>query len=589
MEMRTLVCKLLLFIGAGLMLQAHAVSTNCAAGLIAPTFRVEQALPESYRNLRSTYSSLGAERKIRTKEAADTNSALQSVKDELHYRSQGIFSKLFGGGMFSARPLKGYSKNDLNRSRSQLESDLQIHQRAVEDIDRRLAAFEKQMRDSHPELLRLVHSELTKFMQNNPDYAATINDVLTYGSVRQLDPKRTISLLMGSPWSEPAEREKEAALAIAAHLTQKGFTLLLDAHSRLTPLLMRKFPERTLAIGASREQELESGRQLVIQDPYLRWLALTRGGDIIGSPSNAVALSAVLFNSIDYVVAAGPDYNPEALKKWRSRLRDKDIDLGVPDYKETAPKSVEKVLNAYKQSVAKQDFRLLQTGELSLQQIDDLTEQARLVAANKPVTAQAKAVVFGSGRIDPDSAPLVYEVSYDLSRSGIGVATGGAGGAMLASNMGAFDGGGASVGIPITGRNALATEKDSPAQFHTQTIEADSYESRVPLLMHGKSLFVVAPGGAGTIRELVTTIVHLNQPEPPRGLVVFLRASYYQRPLEFLTQAGLDPKLAARLAVADTREDFVRVIRAAAESGLIELGEPVPNKPRTERRSLPLE
>lgn len=551
---------------------------------LAPVFSIEEAFPAKYSGIRASRLEI-------KNEIAKTDAAIgklidryNPVVDELNHRARGGVLGFFTA-WFSVRPLEHMSGSQLEKRYNTLSLELDKAEALRKELFKDLAVLDEHITAAEGEILGAVKSALVQYMAEHPKYAATIGDLLAYRSIRSLKKEKTLAVAMGNPWDEPSQGEAAAAREILHRLYERGFTVILDGHSRLTPALMAEFPN-TYAVTAYSVEGLPAERSVVIQDPYLRWLSFAKQGGLIGSNTSTIAVAAMIYDAIDKVVLTKPDLPTAHLEVWADEVRRMGRDLGLPKFKEIRTKTAKEAAD-YKPVKGRNAFKRITVEDLSLNDIEVLTEEARKTAARQPSSAKAQAVVFGSGQIEK-SSPLVYEIAFDLSAHGYGVATGGSGGAMLAANMGAFDGGGDSIGIPITGRNSLETEKESPTQFHTETLEADSYESRVPLLMHEKQIIAMAPGGGGTIRELVTSLVHLNQGEMPNAGIIFLDQSYYRRLLEFLVNSGLSENVLNRMRIANDRSEFQDSLNSLREAGAVELREPVLNKPRGERREFKL-
>lgn len=107
--------------------------------------------------------------------------------------------------------------------------------------------------------------------------------------------------------------------------------------------------------------------------------------------------------------------------------------------------------------------------------------------------------VFGSARFREDHPyyKMARAVGAELARAGFAVLTGGGPGIMEAANRGAFEAGGASVGLNII----LPHEQCANPYVH-QTLEHHYFFTRKVLLVKYSCAFVVMPGGLGTLDEL---------------------------------------------------------------------------------------
>lgn len=121
--------------------------------------------------------------------------------------------------------------------------------------------------------------------------------------------------------------------------------------------------------------------------------------------------------------------------------------------------------------------------------------------------------IFGSARIQPDSAyyMLTESIARKLSDAGFAVISGGGPGVMEAANKGAFFGKSPSVGLNI----------QLPHEQHTNVYQDVSqtfrhFFARKVMFVKFASAYVVMPGGFGTLDELMEalTLVQTGKTRP---------------------------------------------------------------------------
>ncbi|HXE52779.1 MAG TPA: TIGR00730 family Rossman fold protein [Tepidisphaeraceae bacterium] len=188
---------------------------------------------------------------------------------------------------------------------------------------------------------------------------------------------------------------------------------------------------------------------------------------------------------------------------------------------------------------------------------------AEFVEGFEAMADVGKAVtIFGSARTAPDDP--FYEAAEKtarlLAKSGFGVITGGGPGIMEAANKGAFEAGGASVGLNIT----LPQEQEAN-RYQTISLDFHYFYARKVMFVKYADAFICFPGGYGTLDEffeLITLIQTLKvEPFPVilfgsehwSGLVKWLQNTLHPR---FIDEEDTDI-----FRVVDTPEEAVKLVR----------------------------
>ncbi|MBA3789049.1 TIGR00730 family Rossman fold protein [Patescibacteria group bacterium] len=137
------------------------------------------------------------------------------------------------------------------------------------------------------------------------------------------------------------------------------------------------------------------------------------------------------------------------------------------------------------------------------------------------------ATFFGSARESFDSTiyQAATELASRLAKAGFAIITGGSSGVMQAANRGAYEAGGASVGLNIRLEDNQATNK-----YVTDGMTFDHFFIRKVMLTFASEVYIYFPGGFGTMDEFFE-IATLVQTKKIRHVPIVLFGKEYWTPI----------------------------------------------------------
>ncbi|MFI5163874.1 MAG: TIGR00730 family Rossman fold protein [Bacteroidia bacterium] len=141
------------------------------------------------------------------------------------------------------------------------------------------------------------------------------------------------------------------------------------------------------------------------------------------------------------------------------------------------------------------------------------------------------ATVFGSARFKEEHPYYIKarEMGAALAKLGFTVMTGGGPGIMEAANRGAKESGGRSVGC-----NIVLPVEQKPNQYLDKWVSIDYFFIRKVLLTKYSFVFVVMPGGYGTLDEFFEALTLIQSNKVKHFPVVLFGTEYHKKLYEHL-------------------------------------------------------
>ncbi len=127
---------------------------------------------------------------------------------------------------------------------------------------------------------------------------------------------------------------------------------------------------------------------------------------------------------------------------------------------------------------------------------------------------------FGSARNVTAGEPYrdaAYKIAYELAKKEYAIVSGGGRGIMAASNKGAYDAGGASIGF-----NIRLPQEQHLNPYTTENLAFHYFFTRKVMMTFFSHAYVYFPGGFGTLDELTEIITMIQTKKmPPLRIVLF--------------------------------------------------------------------
>lgn len=178
--------------------------------------------------------------------------------------------------------------------------------------------------------------------------------------------------------------------------------------------------------------------------------------------------------------------------------------------------------------------------------------------------------IFGSARIQPhqDRYNQIYLLAKMIAQEGWDIVTGGGPGLMEAANKGHKDGRGKKK-IHSFGLNILLPKEQQANQHLDVKKDFERFSERLDYFMHLSNVFVVAPGGVGTLLEFFYTW-QLVQVKHICNIPIILLGDMWPELIEWLEKWPFKKKFLSQedlnsLFLADHCKEAMDVIRMTYE------------------------
>lgn len=402
----------------------------------------------------------------------------------------------------------------------------------------------------------------------------------------------------------PGDSLSPQDIAVLNGLKQRGYLVWFDADTAAAKAIQDTLGTQGIGVSSTHSN---NGAWLVEND-YIK-MNLLCGSRVIAN-ANSPSLLASALNHSQIFMTNGSRTQLNDLNRWKKALNENKMNAGVKygkildypdastlfDYVDTKDAPVFPFLSApvlgelaairgsEENLITAQGWGNNAQAVLgiasALENFYGLID-AKVLVQNVP----GGSVFFGSSKLRAGWNEKVLEAARVVGRLGIGVWTGGAGGMMRVANTGAFLSGAESVGIPIAGRNQLASETKVYGDIQTLTIPVPGYPTRIPMLLHKKELVVAVPGGDGTMKEIAVWLTQARRGENPNSQLILFDKQYYRPLFDFLMSSPtVSQDIRDRIHLVNEVPALVDLIRSLHQNGKVEasatgFGRPVNSRP----------
>ncbi len=169
--------------------------------------------------------------------------------------------------------------------------------------------------------------------------------------------------------------------------------------------------------------------------------------------------------------------------------------------------------------------------------------------------SETTVTVFGAGRAKlGDSAyTLAYQTGKLLAQAGFVIANGGYGGTMEAAAKGAYELGGKIIGVTCS-----AFKKTTANEYISREIVTSSLDERLDTLVKLGQVYVVLPGGTGTLLELAKVWEFKNKGFLEPDKIIILVGDFWKPLIDLIARD--DPDSSRHIKLAEGPEQAVKLI-----------------------------
>lgn len=233
-----------------------------------------------------------------------------------------------------------------------------------------------------------------------------------------------------------------------------------------------------------------------------------------------------------------------------------------------------KLFSNKKSSVIKAIDNYIEAGPITLKRIGDIIKKRKKITAKEfndgynLIKKYPRSVsILGSARFKEDNIyykqaqSLAYRIVKELRYA---VVTGGGPGIMEAANKGAYEAGGASLGITIKLPSEQSTNK-----YVTESVDFEYFFSRKTILFFSAETYIYYPGGFGTLDEFFEIATLIQTRKIPKVPIILVGKKFWEPLLKLIEEELYEENCTINkedmnlYKIVDSEDEILEIIKRA--------------------------
>ena len=231
------------------------------------------------------------------------------------------------------------------------------------------------------------------------------------------------------------------------HLLMLNYHIVFDADSRAAPFIAALVGQNGVGISIGEKKVQLDTPVIRFQNPYHKFFAMRHAAFRIVDPQLTTGLGLFLTGDASLILDADKSW-PGGIENWDKELKNNGLDIGLKLEIPRRFASVSEISSLFKAHKAKPAPGFIKEQKLNISQLMTFATIEGYAFDGKDARRFASAAILGSSGLHQRFVSYTDHLGLKNGPTRSPARTGGAGGLMLAANMGAFDVGGMSIGVP---------------------------------------------------------------------------------------------------------------------------------------------